>query len=252
MMLSMSLRPKVLISILSLGFLAIAAAFSVQPRSLTENLSFDSSDEVSSSWREEQLRKSALSQPYLSAIAQAQTRLEAEDYETAVQDFSRAISLYGNTARAYHGRAIARLQLGDYDGAIADFSQALEFEPDDVRTYTNRGNAYEAMGDTEAAFEDYNRAITLNPDYPDAYFNRASLYFKVGDFEAALEDLNQTLLLQPESARAFYNRAMVHLELDQLERAIADLETAEALFRKQDDFASSEYTLNTLKGLNGR
>lgn len=251
----MSFSPKVPIVTMSLGVLVIAVASSVQPRSLTENSSLDSSldspDEVSSSWREEQLRKSALSQPYLSAIAQAQISLEAEDYETAVQDFSRAIELYAETARGYHGRAIARLQLGDYDGAIVDFSRALDFEPEDVRTYTNRGKAYEAIGDRESALQDYNRAITLNPDYPDAYFSRASLHFQIGNYEAALEDLNQTLLLEPESARAFYNRATVHVKLERLERAIADLETAEALFRKQDDFASSEYTLNTLNTLKG-
>lgn len=247
----MSLSPKLRMLTIGLSLLVIAVAFSVRSRSLTENLSPDSSDEVSSSWRQEQLRKSALSQPYLSAIAQAQASLEVEDYEMAVEHFSRAISLYGNTARAYHGRAIAHLQLSNYEGAIADFSQALEFDPDDVRTYTNRANAYEAIGDIEAAFRDYNRATTLNPEYPDAYFNRASLYFQLGDYEAALEDLNETLILQPESARAFYNRAMVYLELERLERAIADLETAEALFRRQDDFASSEYTLNTLKRLNG-
>ncbi len=250
----MSPSAKVKTTLISAGvvLVAVAIAFSVRSRSLTENLAWETPENVDSSWRQEQLRKSSLSQPYLSAIAAGQASLEAEDYEAAVNDFTRAINLSPDSTRGYHGRAIARLKTEDYDGAIVDFTRALELDADDARTYTNRGRAYSALGEAEAALEDYNRALALNPDYGDAYFNRASLYFELEDYEQALTDFTETLVAEPESAKAFYNRAMVYLELDRLNSAIADLETAEALFRKQNNFTASEYTLETLKDLDPR
>ena len=43
----------------------------------------------------------------------------------------------------------------DYDQAIADYSQAIRLKPDYAKAYDNRGNAYSRLGRFDPAFADF-------------------------------------------------------------------------------------------------
>lgn len=238
------------------AFLAIV--FVVGPRSLTENLhpftsstSDSESDSQTGSWWSKQIATAqAETNPnYINAVSQGRQNLETENYTDAIANFDRALQIAPDNIVAYHGRALARLKLEDYNGAILDLTRIVELAPEDVRAYGNRGSAYQKLGDTEKALEDYNRALELSPEYTFAYFNRGSLYVELGEYTKALQDFNQTVILEPEYAKAFYNRGMVYATLGETDAAIADLETAEALFRKQNNFAASELALDAIADL---
>jgi tetratricopeptide (TPR) repeat protein len=60
---------------------------------------------------------------------------------------------------------------GDYDRAVAEFSEAIRLKPDNARAYYNRGQAYRHRGDYGKALTDYGEAIRLKPDLMEAYNN---------------------------------------------------------------------------------
>ena len=52
-------------------------------------------------------------------------------------------------AQDYTKRGIAFYHSGDLEQAIADFTKAIELDPDDAKAYNNRGVAYRKTGDLE-------------------------------------------------------------------------------------------------------
>jgi len=53
----------------------------------------------------------------------------SKDYQGAVADFNKALSLDPNYGKAYANRASARFNVGDYHGAIHDLDTALKYFP---------------------------------------------------------------------------------------------------------------------------
>src|SRR5262249_53339484 len=53
-----------------------------------------------------------------------------------------------------------------YDRALAEFNRALSIKPTDAFYLTNRASVHELMGDLKSAVEDYDRAIALEPGNP--------------------------------------------------------------------------------------
>ena len=78
-------------------------------------------------------------------------------------------------------------ELKDYNSAINDFHRAIKINPNNVDAYNNRGVAYMRQGQRDCAIEDYNRAIELN--YVLAYFNRAEALLYLRKWERAKSDL---------------------------------------------------------------
>ena len=69
------------------------------------------------------------------------------DLAGALKDFTEAISLDPNSARAFANHGSALFAQRDFDGAIADFDQAIKLDPNDASAFMKRGSAYEAKGD---------------------------------------------------------------------------------------------------------
>ncbi|NWF91326.1 MAG: tetratricopeptide repeat protein [Syntrophaceae bacterium] len=68
-------------------------------------------------------------------------------------------------SKAYHDRGKVKLVLDEnYEGAIDDFTKAIEFNPKDADLYVARGLAYLKKGEAGAARGDFNKAVSLNPD----------------------------------------------------------------------------------------
>ncbi len=92
------------------------------------------------------------------------------DYRGAMADFTKAIELVPNDAKAYRERGCMKADLGDHRGAIADFTKAIEFNPFDSKSYFNRGLEKAKIEDSQRAIADFTKAIELNPDDAEAYF----------------------------------------------------------------------------------
>lgn len=74
-------------------------------------------------------------------------------YQEAIVEYTKAIELDDQLARAYTNRGNLYGQLGQFDRAIADFDQAIALDPGDALAYWNRGLARRALGEMEEANE---------------------------------------------------------------------------------------------------
>ena len=62
--------------------------------------------------------------------------------------------------------------LGDYEGAIEDYNKSISLNPNDAEAFNNRANIRMLFGDYNSAIDDYNLAIKLKENYSIALYNR--------------------------------------------------------------------------------
>ncbi len=137
------------------------------------------------------------------------------------------------TPREFFNRALNKYKQGDYQGAIEDYTQAIRLDPNYAKAYHGRGIARYDLGDLQEAMADYNQAIRLDPNYAPAYNNRGTARDDLGDLQEAIADYTQAIRLDPNSALAYYNRGLVYKQQGKKQRAIADFHRAADLFKQQ-------------------
>lgn len=146
-------------------------------------------------------------------------RMEANDPQTAIELFTRAIQSKDLPpevlALTYHRRGLAFYKEGEAGRAILDYTIALWHEdlPKDFRprTLNNRGLAYEAINHSESALRDYGLAIRLNPNYAEPYANRGNLRLKFNQNAEAVQDFDMALRsghAHPEFVFAWQGQAL--------------------------------------------
>lgn len=125
-------------------------------------------------------------------------KLTNKDYDGAIADFSRAISLEPSNVGYYLIRGNTKKKERDYPGAIADYTRAIKIEREDKDAmYVIRAEAREQMGDLDGAIADYTRAIEISPKFADAYHSRGLVKQKKGDAKGAAADLARAKQLTP-------------------------------------------------------
>lgn len=152
---------------------------------------------------------------------------EKEEYVRALKDFDEAsrLSPDGENEEIYRFRGWTRLETEDLDGAIADFTKAISIEPQDIVALGNRGVAFLGKGEFRKAIADADRAIKIDKSFAAAWFIRGQAWTGLGELKLAVADLDEYVRLDPkESGYAF--RGAVHHELGQRAKAIADLREA--------------------------
>ena len=149
--------------------------------------------------------------------------MENQNYEEAIINFEKSISLNPSFANGFSNLAICYAKSKDYIKAEENHLKALEMMPNNPVIRINYGifllklkkyqrakdilypviSENEAMYFAElyigiahyqkeeynAALIHYNRAISISPEYPELYYHRALLYYKRGDYHGALKDL---------------------------------------------------------------
>jgi tetratricopeptide (TPR) repeat protein len=90
-------------------------------------------------------------------------RAKTKDDETALADFTRAISLNPNLFAAYFYRGHLYVEIQEFDKAVADFTQGIRINPNASTGYNGRGVAYNDKGDYDRAIADYNAALKIDP-----------------------------------------------------------------------------------------
>ena len=200
------------------------------------------------------------------------------DYEGAIENFSQALRLNPNDAKAYVNRGNARYEIAqhsgdpdrEYRGAISDFNQALILNPDEAEAYVSRGFVRYVIAqysrdpdkDYKAAIKDFNEALRLNPNDAKAYVKRGIIHYKLAqysrdpdkEYNAAISDFNQALRLNPQEAEAYVKRGIIRYELAQYSGnsstdhwgAVEDLQKAAKLFLEQGDIEHYQQALGNI------
>jgi tetratricopeptide (TPR) repeat protein len=93
----------------------------------------------------------------------------AENADSAISNYSKAIEINPKLVKAYNNRGIAYIWKKQYDLAVADFNKAIELDPKNGKAYNNRAIVYSYQGETDKARQDLKKAqslgIAVNPDF---------------------------------------------------------------------------------------
>ena len=106
----------------------------------------------------------------------------------------------------YFNSAYDKAQRGDHYGAISDYTKAIEINPQYAKAFYNRGISKGKLKDYYGAISDYTKAIEVNPNYKSAYKNRGIAKEQIGDLKGACSDWRQTVYLSPNDAAAKWVR----------------------------------------------
>lgn len=155
---------------------------------------------------------------------EAQTVLQ--DFNKAIEFYTKALELDKNYASAYNNRGSAYDEIEQYENALKDLTVALEMEPESATILNNLGLAYNNSGLFDKAVEMYTKSININSRNAITHVNRGSAYSEKGIFDKALEDLNKAVELNPKLAEAYAHRAGVYEQMEKLEDAVADYSKA--------------------------
>ena len=72
----------------------------------------------------------------------------------------------------YYNRGKERLNSENYNGAISDFTNVIRITPDFFPAYNIRGISKRRLKDYSGAISDYTIAIEINPNYATAYLQQ--------------------------------------------------------------------------------
>jgi len=92
---------------------------------------------------------------------------DIEDYNNALNDFSKALRMNPKLMEARYERGCAYIELENWNKAMLDLSVYLESIANErsFKAYERRGYAYLRMGEFQKAIDDCNKALNLNPGY---------------------------------------------------------------------------------------
>jgi tetratricopeptide (TPR) repeat protein len=123
--------------------------------------------------------------------------MAVNNYNEAINAYTKTISLQPHYAEAFNNRAYAKLMVKDYNGAIEDCHIAKQLMGDKVvaNVYNELGYAYRELNQSDSAFYYFNKAITANNKFKEAYFERGKAYVKDNKIDSACIDFKQSLQL---------------------------------------------------------
>jgi tetratricopeptide (TPR) repeat protein len=183
-----------------------------------------------------------------------------KQYQPAMNDYNRAISLASNLPEFYNDRGLLWVDLGNNERALQDYDQALLIKPDYALPFMNRGVAlrnlkrsnealaalskaieldptlwwafenrafvYEDNSNWRAMYDDATKLIELKPDYNMGYEFRGHAYFESGQYQAAIVDFTKSIATDPEAIYGYRMRGRSYYFLNQFDDAARDFEAA--------------------------
>ncbi len=207
----------------------------------------------------------------------AKAYYEMGNYNTAVNEFARAIELHHRDFEYYSGRADAHIKLGNKKDALADYSAAIELAPDHFFLYLKRAETNFSLGSYEKAKDDagfylslftndsaalylsgriayatgkyfdalvfYNRLIKEYPQISKFYISRGETFEKTGMQPNALKDYNFCLSLEPKNYVAMRKRGQLFLNYEDKKDACTDFSNA----MKGGDFEANNLYLDNCR-----
>jgi tetratricopeptide (TPR) repeat protein len=141
----------------------------------------------------------------------------AVQYDSAVAEYTAAISLDSANVEALTNRGVIREAHNDRNGAVKDYSLAIKINPGYAEAFCKRASAYKTMGKYRDAVADYAAAIDLDSGsykydprlhFANAYFGRGGAYLRMGEIDKAIADFDSALVLSPRHSLAIINRAI--------------------------------------------
>lgn len=150
------------------------------------------------------IKKSAPAKPELESkdfnfyLSQGISSLNRSDYEGALEEFSRAIALNPNSARAHNLRGVAFFQLRNFNDAEEQFHKAVALDASYTEAYNNLGSVFFAKRQLDKAEDMFKKALSLSPDSISALYSLGTLLLLQGKSEEGMSRLSRGIELDPD------------------------------------------------------
>ena len=105
---------------------------------------------------------------------------------------------------AYNNRSSLWNLFREYNKAIDDSNKTISLAPSQANPYSHRAFALCETGKLEEALSDVNKSIELNDQYPRAYCYRAYILYKMGKLDEAIDDTAKCISIHPEEIPDVY------------------------------------------------
>lgn len=143
--------------------------------------------------------------------------LETKDHESAINDFSSALTYYSsyynddkNRGGIYYFRGRSRHNLKKYTEAIEDYGSAIYYSYDNTGlAYWNRGACKQSLGKYKEADDDYNKAIGYTSDNKDLStlnYNRGKCQAVLKNYEDANTYFTKAIGYNTQNYNAYWER----------------------------------------------
>jgi tetratricopeptide (TPR) repeat protein len=153
--------------------------------------------------------------------------------EQEIKVLDELIKKDGNNVVALYNRAWLYASRNDFEKAVEDYTKAIQNDKGQADIYYNRGLLYVKMKKYDLAVKDFDEAIKLNPRDADAYCNRAGANSQLGKTDLAIRDYTEALKIRPEDADALYSRGVVHMSMGSETKAVEDFKKAARMGHKK-------------------
>lgn len=137
------------------------------------------------------------------------------NFQSAIEDFTESLKLNKDFGITYFYRGAAYHSLEEYDEAMLDYTKAISLDDKMTDAYYNRAKIILSRKDIEnpdiqKAVKDLEKALELDGNFADALYAMAAAYKKLEDYHKALEYLEKLLRVSPEH---IYGKALKKLIL---------------------------------------
>jgi len=152
-----------------------------------------------------------------------------QDFNSAIEDLNKAISLRSNFMLAYFFRATIKTKLVEFMKSSPEkhnnpTKELLEKGVSDSKLKNSAEK--QSMFDIEMIMRDYEKVSELNPDFSFAYYNKANILCTQKDFKTAITNYSKSIQLDPDFAEAYFNRGLTYLFIGDDAKGLSDLSKA--------------------------
>jgi len=146
---------------------------------------------------------------------------EKGDYAAAILEWTKALAMGVEDARAHNNFGASLVKAGRLDEAIAQFQQALALRPSYPEAHDNLGAALARAGRLDEAIGHYRQALEGDPASADAHNNLGSALTDQGHLPEAVAQFEAALAIRPDYAEAHNNLGAALAAANRLDEAVS-------------------------------
>lgn len=160
---------------------------------------------------------------------------ESGQFEEAIAEYTKAISLKPKYKEAYENRALLYNQLEQYHKAIADYKKLIDIGGMGIpeiklsKTLDLLMDSKQLTAERRQEIADATKEIESNPQNDYYYSNRADIYRQLKQYDLALADYDTAISIEPQNLHAYAKRGSLYHQLKRYDLALADYNTATSI-----------------------
>lgn len=157
------------------------------------------------------------------------------DYQGILEEFSEKRDIFSKEERAFLQSGICYLISEEYDKAVDELRKLKKIDDKNDFYYLLFGLAKEKTYDYRLARSNYDKSLEINNKNAEAYKRRGLLRQRDGEFTEAMNDFNAMYAINPKSSEALKYRGIAKMLNKTYNDALTDFNEYEQKFDKDSD-----------------